>query len=83
MRFPCLLFKVEFARSPLERPATIVDSTQPHPDLAALTDSDGGFEFSDLSPGWYCIQVLDEHREVVLTSDSEVIEVIFEIPSST
>jgi hypothetical protein len=52
-----------------------VDSSQPHPDLAAITDRNGNFNFSDLVPGWYRIHALGVDKEIFLSSNGEVADV--------
>jgi hypothetical protein len=58
----------------------IVDSNQPHPDLAAVTDQHGDFSLADLVPGWYRIHAMGVDKEIVLSSNAEVAEVRIVVP---
>lgn len=55
----------------------IVESDQPHPDLAAVTDENGEFVLGDLPPGRYVVAALDSRREVLLHDPDDVAEVQF------
>ncbi len=54
---------------------TVLQSSQPHFDLAAVTDEDGTFVFHGLAPGRYLLGVGDKQVEVLLDEGAERVSI--------
>jgi hypothetical protein len=46
----------------------IKTADQPHPDIAALTNTDGGFRLPDLLPGAYVLEAIGAARRPITVS---------------